>query len=64
MARFAATINVSSATLSTSDGSAGILKKMTEPEDVDDVSFGYTSPNDSINVGELLLFDLHSHFKE
>ncbi|CAK6975987.1 adhesion G-protein coupled receptor G6-like isoform X2 [Scomber scombrus] len=50
MARYAATINVSSATLSTSDGSAGVLIKMTEPEDVDEVSFGYASSNDSLNI--------------
>lgn len=51
-------MNDSSASLSVGDGVTGILVREPQPEDVDEVSFAYLSPNESINVGALLLFDL------
>lgn len=59
MAELAASINESSVALSAGEGVTGILVKETQPEDVQEVSFAYISPNDSISVGELLLSDLH-----
>lgn len=58
MANLASSINGSSAEL-TIGGAVGILVRETEPADVQEVSFAYLSPNDSINVGALLLFYLN-----
>lgn len=60
MANLAATINVSSAELNVGEGVTGILKRETDPTSIDNVFFAYKSPNDSISVGGLLLFDLHT----
>lgn len=60
MSDLATSINVSSVELTAGNGIKGVLVRETEPEDIHEVSFGYASPNDSINVGALLLFDLHA----
>ena len=60
IASIVASFNESSAELNAGGGVTGAIVKKTEPEDVDEVSFTYLSPNDSMNVGALLLFDLHT----
>ncbi|XP_018538041.1 adhesion G-protein coupled receptor G2 isoform X1 [Lates calcarifer] len=52
MAELAASINESSVALSAGEGVTGILVKETQPEDVQEVSFAYISPNDSISIIE------------
>lgn len=60
MSSLATSIDVSSAELNVGNGIKGVLVRETEPEDLSEVYFGYASPNDSISVGALLLFDLHA----
>ena len=55
-----ANVNESSVELNAGEGVTGALVKKTDPEDVDEVSFACLSPTDSINVGALLLFHLHT----
>ncbi|XP_068564316.1 adhesion G-protein coupled receptor G5-like [Cebidichthys violaceus] len=50
MADLASSINVSSAILDVGEGVTGILVRETNPADVDEVSFGYWSPNDRISI--------------
>lgn len=56
MSNFAKNMNGSSAELKVGAGITGILVKQKEPEDVAEVSFAYTKPNQSINVGVVFLF--------
>lgn len=60
MSDLATSINVSSAELTVGKGITGIIKRETEPEKVQEVSFAYASPTGSIVVSALFLFDLHA----
>ncbi|KAM3602476.1 uncharacterized protein V6R79_004911 [Siganus canaliculatus] len=50
MSNVASSINGSSAELMLGDGITGVLVRETDPEDVDEVSFAYESPHQSINI--------------
>ncbi|XP_035535177.1 adhesion G-protein coupled receptor G2-like isoform X2 [Morone saxatilis] len=50
MSNLVAALNVSSAELNLGEGVTGILVRETQPEDVDEVSFAYLNPNESINI--------------
>ncbi|XP_042245957.1 adhesion G-protein coupled receptor G2-like [Thunnus maccoyii] len=50
IASIVASFNESSAELNAGGGVTGAVVKKTEPEDVDEVSLAYLSPNDSMNI--------------
>ncbi|XP_044025457.1 adhesion G-protein coupled receptor G2-like [Siniperca chuatsi] len=52
MANLAASINGSSATVTVGEGVTGILVRETDPVNIDEVSFAYVSPNDSMSIIE------------
>lgn len=53
-------MNTSSVAITMNDGSSGVVLKMSEPEDINQVSFAYANLTDSMNVSALFLFDLHT----
>lgn len=59
MSDLVSNLNESSAAVSLGNGVQGIIVRETEPEDVDEISFAYSSPVSELNVGALLLSDLH-----
>lgn len=62
MSNIASALNGTSVALSVGEGVSGILVKQTYVEDAAEVSFGYASPNESLNVGSSLSFDLHFYY--
>ncbi|XP_051264813.1 adhesion G-protein coupled receptor G2 isoform X2 [Dicentrarchus labrax] len=50
MSSLVTVLNVSSAELNLGGGVTGILVRETEPEDVEEVSFAYLNPNESIHI--------------
>ena len=60
MANLANSLNVSSAELTLGENITGILLRQTDPLDIEEVSFAYASPKESINVSAYVLFAFHT----
>lgn len=61
MANLATSMTGSSAALTVAEGVTGVLVRQKEAAIVQDISLAYRSSNDSMSVGELLLFVLCSN---
>jgi len=59
MADFINSFEGNSAAVSVAEGISGVLVKIPDPEDIEEISFTYNSPNESMNVGAPFLFYLH-----